>query len=117
MALLTAYPAMQFLVRAPSIGRLLGVELWLAFLYASYNGAMAVYLTEIMPAEVRTTGFALAYSLATAIFGGFTPAISTYIIRVTQNPAMPGAWLSFAAMCGLTAVILLGPVTQRKQRS
>jgi MFS family permease len=113
MALLTAYPAMQFLVNGPSLARLLGVELWLAFLYASYNGAMAVYLTEIMPAEVRTTGFALAYSLATAIFGGFTPAISTYIIRVTQNPAMPGAWLSFAAICGLTAVILLGRVTKQ----
>jgi MFS family permease len=117
MALLTAYPVMQFLVRAPSFPRLLGVELWLAFLYASYNGAMAVYLTEIMPAEVRTTGFALAYSLATAIFGGFTPAISTYLIRVTGNPAMPGAWLSFAAICGLTAVILLGRVTLQKKRT
>jgi MHS family citrate/tricarballylate:H+ symporter-like MFS transporter len=39
---------------------------------------MVVFLTEIMPVEVRTAGFSLAYSLATAIFGGFTPAISTY---------------------------------------
>ena len=38
---------------------------------------MAVYLTEIMPAAVRTSGFSLAYSLATAVFGGFTPAICT----------------------------------------
>ncbi len=52
------------------------MELWLSFIYGSYNGAMVVFLTEIMPADVRTTGFSLAYSLATAIFGGFTPAIS-----------------------------------------
>jgi len=39
--------------------------------------------------EVRTSGFSLAYSLATALFGGFTPAICTYLIHVTGNPAMP----------------------------
>ena len=106
-ALLTAYPALLWLVSAPSFNRLLIVELWLAFLYASYNGAMAVYLTEIMPAEVRISGFSLAYSLATAVFGGFTPAICTYLIHVTGNRAVPGAWLSFAALCGLVATAAL----------
>jgi MFS family permease len=106
-ALLTAYPALAWLVSAPSFARLMVVELWLSFLYASYNGAMAVHLAEIMPEDIRTTGFALAYSLATAIFGGFTPAISTYLIRVTGNRAIPGVWLSFAALCGLTAAILV----------
>jgi MFS family permease len=102
-ALGTAYPALLWLVAAPSFSRLLTVELWLAFLYGAYNGAMAVFLTEILPVEVRTTGFSLAYSLATALFGGFTPAICTYLIHVTGNRAMPGVWLSFAALCGLTA--------------
>lgn len=109
-AILTAYPALRWLGTAPSIPRLLGVELWLAFLYAAYNGAMAVYLTEIMPTEIRTSGFSLAYSTATAIFGGFTPAICTYLIHVTGNRAMPGAWMSLAALCGLTAAWLLGKI-------
>jgi len=107
LTLLTAYPALGWLVDAPSFARLLTVELWLSFLYGSYNGAMVVCLTEIMPAEVRTSGFALAYSLATAAFGGFTPAISTYLIHITNNRAMPGAWLSFAALCGLSAALLI----------
>jgi MFS transporter, MHS family, citrate/tricarballylate:H+ symporter len=80
--------------------------MWLSFLYGSYNGAMVVFLTEIMPVEVRTAGFSLAYSLATAIFGGFTPAISTYLIQLTGNRAVPGLWLSFAAVCGLVAALL-----------
>jgi len=109
LMLLTAYPAMLWLVREPSFSRLLEVELWLSFIYGSYNGAMVVFLTEIMPADVRTTGFALAYSLATAIFGGFTPAISTYLIHVTGNRAIPGLWLSFAAACGLLATLLAQP--------
>jgi MFS family permease len=77
LALLTAYPAMLWLVAAPSFARLMTVELWFSAFYASYNGAMVAWLTEIMPREVRTAGFSLAYSLATAIFGVFTPAICT----------------------------------------
>jgi len=107
LMLLTAYPAMQWLVGAPSFARMLTVLLWLSFLYGSYNGAMVVTLTEIMPPEVRTTGFSLAYSLATAIFGGFTPAIATWLIHETGNKAMPGVWVSFAALCGLVATLAI----------
>ena len=107
VALLTAYPSLLWLVSAPSFTRLLIVELWFSLFYATYNGAMAVYLTEIMPVAVRTSGFSLAYSSATAIFGGFTPAICTYLIHVTGNRAVPGLWLSFAAVSGLSAALAL----------
>src|SRR6266436_3863747 len=106
LALMTAYPAMSWLVAAPSFGRLLAVELWLSFLFGCWNGAMIPFLTEIMPVQVRTSGFSLAYSLATAIFGGFTPMIATWLIHATGNKAIPGAWLSFAALCGLLATLV-----------
>lgn len=107
LTLLTAYPALSWLVAHPSFERMLGVELWLSFLYASYNGAMVVALTEIMPVDVRTSGFSLAYSLATAFFGGFTPAVSTWLIEVTQDKAAPAYWMAFAAACGLSATVWL----------
>jgi metabolite-proton symporter len=106
LMVLTAYPAMLWITSNPSFGNLLIVELWLSFLYASYNGAMVVTLTEIMPATVRTTGFSLAYSLATTL-GGFTPAISTALIKETGNKAIPGVWLSVAAVCALLATLVL----------
>ena len=106
LTILTAYPAVQWLVSDPSFARLLVVELWLSFLYASYNGAMVVALTEVMPVEVRTAGFSLAYSLATTI-GGFTPAISTLLIHTTGNKAAPGLWLGLAGICGLIATLML----------
>jgi MHS family citrate/tricarballylate:H+ symporter-like MFS transporter len=105
LLLVTAYPALSWLVTAPSFGRLLAVELWLSFLYGSYNGAMVVALTEIMPVHVRTSGFSVAYSLATATFGGFTPAVATYLIHVTENRAAAGVWLMLAALCGLGAAL------------
>lgn len=107
LAIATAYPALSWLVAHPSFGNLLMVELWLSFLYGSYNGAMVVALTEIMPVEVRTTGFSLAYSLATATFGGFTPAACTYLIHVLDNKAAPGIWLTGAAVLGLLATLVL----------
>jgi metabolite-proton symporter len=106
LTIVTAYPALQWLVAEPSFARLLAVQLWLSFLYGSYNGAMVVALTEVMPVEVRTAGFSLAYSLATTI-GGFTPAISTLLIHVTSNKAAPGLFLGVAAICGLIATLVL----------
>jgi len=113
LMLVTAYQMMLWLAHEPSFRRLLAVELWLSFIYGGYNGAMVVFLTEIMPVSVRTTGFALAYSFATAIFGGFTPAISTYLIHMTGNRAMPGLWLSFAAACSLVATFSATAAAER----
>lgn len=108
LAILTAYPAMSWLVAAPSFLRLLTVELWLAIIYSIYNGAAVVYLTEIVPPRIRTTGFSMAYSLATCV-GGFTPTVCTWLIHATGNRAIPGAWLALAALCGLAASLMARP--------
>lgn len=107
LTLLTAYPVMAWLVANISFPNMLIALLWLSFLYGSYNGAMVVALTEIVPAAVRTAGFSLAYSLATAIFGGFTPSISTWLIEVTGDKAAPGYWLSVGGFCGLVATFII----------
>ncbi|MBD8680380.1 MFS transporter [Pseudomonas sp. CFBP 13719] len=117
LAILTAYPTLSWLVADPSFARLLTVELWLSFLYGSYNGAMVVALTEIMPLDVRTTGFSLAYSLATATFGGFTPVACTYLIHALDNKAAPGIWLSGAAVLGLVATLVLFRGDRHAQRT
>ena len=107
LTVLTSYAAMSWLVTAPSLPRMLAVELWLSLLYGGYNGAMIVALTEVVPSEVRTVGFSLAYSLATALFGGFTPAISTWLIDLLHDKAAPALWMSFSAVCGLAGIGML----------
>jgi MHS family citrate/tricarballylate:H+ symporter-like MFS transporter len=107
MTLITAYPALTYLAQSPTFGHMLEVLLWFSFLYGMYNGAMIPALTEIMPVEVRVAGFSLAYSLATALFGGFTPAISTWMIHVTNDKAAPAYWMMFAALCAFVATWML----------
>ena len=106
LAIFTAYPALRWLIADISFGRMLAVELWLSFIYACYNGAMVVALTEVVPVKVRTAGFSLAYSLATTI-GGSSLAISTWLIHATGDRASPGLWMSFAATVGLLATLFL----------
>jgi MHS family citrate/tricarballylate:H+ symporter-like MFS transporter len=107
LPILTAHPVLSWLAHDTTFGHMLLAELWLSFMYASYNGATVVALTEMMPAHVRTVGFSLAYSLATAIFGGFTPVVSTWLIEATGDKAAPGYWMAAAAACGLVAALIL----------
>ena len=99
----TAYPAMSWLVATPSLGRLLIVESWLAVLYAMYAGTLVPFVVEIMPAKVRSSGYAIILSLANGVFGTFTPFIVTLLISTTHNFASPGLWLTAAAAVSVAA--------------
>src|SRR6266436_3164736 len=89
--------ALSWLVAAPSFFRFFIVEFWLAVLYAMYVGALVPLLTEIMPAKVRSSGYAIVLSLANGLFGTFTPAIVLGLTAMLQDRAAPAIWLSMAA--------------------
>jgi MHS family citrate/tricarballylate:H+ symporter-like MFS transporter len=107
LALLTAYPALSWLVADPTFAKMLLVELWFSMCFGVYNGAMVAALSEEVPSHVRTTCFSLAFSLAVALFGTFTPLASTWLIKTTADRASPGFWLMFAAASGLIATLVL----------
>ena len=107
LSLLTAYPILLWLSDGPTFSKMLAVELLLSFYYGVYNGAMVVALTEIVPAHVRTTCFSLAYALAAALFGTFTPLAATWLIDRTGDKASPGFWLMFAAASGIVATLAI----------
>lgn len=107
LAIVTAYPIMLWLVASPSFGKLFTVVMLFSMYFGLYNGAMIPLLAEIMPPKVRTAGFSLAFSLATALFGGFTPLVSTWLIKTSTElgwaapRATPALWLSIAAVVSL----------------
>jgi len=103
LSLVTAYPALHWLVAEPTFGKMLAVEMMFSFYFGIYSGTMLGALVEIVPAHVRTTCFSLAFSLAAALFGTFTPFASTWLIERTGDKASPGFWLMFAAVLGIIA--------------
>jgi len=117
LMLLTAYPVLYWLTQSISLAHLLITLLWLSLLYGLYNGAMVPSLTEIMPREVRTAGFSLAYSLATSIFGGLTPLIATYLVQSSGNKSMPAFWLMLAAFLGLCATLYVFHIAKHPSKN
>lgn len=107
LAIFTAYPTLNWLVHNISFANLIVVLLYFSFFFGMYNGIMIATLAESMPPRVRTVGFSLAFSLATAILGGVTPMVSTFIIEKTGNASMPAMWLMFAATYSLLASLYL----------
>src|SRR3954453_4989775 len=107
LALLTAYPALSWLVSAPSFGKMLAVEMMFSFYFGMYSGTMLGALVEVVPAHVRTTCFSLAFALAAGLFGTFTPFASTLLIEHTGDKASPGYWLMCAATLGIVAALVI----------
>jgi MHS family citrate/tricarballylate:H+ symporter-like MFS transporter len=105
--LIVAYPALNWVAAGPSFGKLLTVEMALSLGYGLYNGAMVVALTEVVPPQVRASCFALAYSLATALFGTATPSVSRLLIWKTGSDVAPAIWLMLAAICSIGAALTL----------
>ncbi|WLA82397.1 MFS transporter [Bradyrhizobium elkanii] len=107
LSLITAYPALHWLVTNPSFGKMLAVEMMFSFYFGVYSGTMLGCLVEIVPAHVRTTCFSLAFALAAGLFGTFTPFASTWLIQQTGDKASPGYWLMCAAALGIVATLFV----------
>jgi MFS transporter, MHS family, citrate/tricarballylate:H+ symporter len=105
LSLVTAYPALHWLVQNPSFGKLLAVQMMFSFYFGVYSGTMLGALVEIVPKHVRTTCFSLAFALAAALFGTFTPFAATWLIDKTGDKASPCYWLMFGAALGIIAAL------------
>jgi hypothetical protein len=68
-------------------------------------------MVELVPAQARTAGYAFAQAVSAAVFGGFTPAILTWLDHSFNNNAMVGAWLAVNAAIGL-----VGALTMNKKK-
>jgi MFS transporter, MHS family, citrate/tricarballylate:H+ symporter len=107
LSFVTAYPALLWLTAAPSFAKLLAVEMMFSLYFGVYSGTMLGALVEVVPAHVRTTCFSLAFALAAALFGTFTPFASTMLIARTGDKASPGFWLMCAAASGFIAALAI----------
>ncbi len=114
LSFVSAYPMLHWLAAEPGFGKLLAVQLVLSAYFGLYNGAMVAALSELVPARVRATGFSLAFALAAALFGTFTPLMATWLIGVTGDRASPGFWLMAAAACGVIATLVFYRAGERR---
>ncbi len=63
---------------------------------------------DLFPARVRYTGIGLSFNITDGIIGGFTPAISLYLLQRTGNQADFCWYILGTAIVSLIAVIWIG---------
>jgi MFS transporter, MHS family, proline/betaine transporter len=105
LMLLSFYPLFLFITRHPSLPTLLAGLIFNELLQDAYLCGLAAVMAGIFPARTRVTGLSLSYNLGVTLFGGFAPAVFTWLIAVTHNTAAPSFYLMAMAVVSITAVI------------
>jgi MFS transporter, MHS family, proline/betaine transporter len=112
LMLFSFYPIFWLITTRPGVVTLLGTLAWDAVLQASYISSLPAAMAELFPARTRVTGLALSYNVGVMIFGGFAPAVFTWLTARTHNNASPAFYLMATAVLSIWAVISV----QRRQR-
>jgi MHS family proline/betaine transporter-like MFS transporter len=102
--LLAIYPMFGWLAASPTLQTLLIVQAIIGVLLAGYMGGLAALMSELFPTRLRTTGLSISYAFSAAIFGGFAPFISAWLIEATGSKLAPSYYIVFAAIISLTAL-------------
>ncbi|SDV50653.1 MFS transporter [Chitinasiproducens palmae] len=105
--LVVLYPLYAWLVAAPSIGKLLVVQLIIGFFVAAFFGVFSTVMAELFPANVRSIGMSMAYNVAVMVFGGFAQFIVTWLIRATGSPMSPAYYVMFGVVLGVISAFLI----------
>ncbi len=87
----------------------------LAAVAGGVSAVGAVTTAEQFPGEGRLSGLALGATMATAIFGGFTPYLAQVLIARTAWPMVPGVMIAVVAVAVLPVLVTL-PETRSLQR-
>jgi MFS transporter, MHS family, proline/betaine transporter len=100
----TTWPLLTLVATTRTFAALLAFQMWIGAQLAIYLGALPALMAELFPTRIRTTGLAVSYSLAVAVFGGFTPVINASLIELLGTYAAPSFYLMAAAIVSLVAM-------------
>ena len=101
------YPLYVWVAAAPSIERLLVMQVLLCTAIGGFFGPAPTALAEQFPVEVRSTGVSVAYNVAVMVFGGFAPLIVTWLSKVLGTPVAPAFYVLFACLLTLLGTYCL----------
>lgn len=101
------YPAFHYLVSGASYGGLIAVQIVFAILISMFSGAGPAAIAEMFPTRSRSTWMTTGYALSVAIFGGFAPFISVYLIEKFNSNLAHTYYLIGAAIISTIVIAML----------
>ena len=76
----------------------------LGLVYVLQLGTISATFPAMFPSHVRYAGFAIAYNISTAAFGGTAPAVNAALVGATGSNLMPAFYLMAACVVGAVAL-------------
>jgi MHS family proline/betaine transporter-like MFS transporter len=107
LMLLTFYPVFRLIVTHPGLTTLLVGLIWETLLQIAYVSSVPAVMAGIFPARTRVTGLSLSYNLGVTLFGGFAPAIFTWLANATHDNAAPAYYLMAMAVLSIIAILMV----------
>ncbi len=107
LAVIMAYPLFLFLATYPTFWGMLLVQAIAQAVLTLYTGVISTILSEMFPTYIRYTALSVSYGFAVAIFGGFAPYISTFLVRITGDVLAPSYYVIAAGIVSGIAVLFV----------
>jgi len=105
--LLLSYPLFLLIVNSQGAAPIVLAQIIFALLTAIYSGGAPAAVTEIFPSASRLLWMSTGYSLTVALFGGFGPYISTWLVKATGSPLSPVLYIAGCAAISLAVILPL----------
>jgi MHS family proline/betaine transporter-like MFS transporter len=100
-------PLMAWLVATPTLGVLMVVQSLFCLIMAAFTACAPAALAGLFPVAVRATGMSISYNSAVTLFGGFAPAILTWLAASGAGVLAPAGYVVAAGLVALLGVIAL----------
>lgn len=104
--LAVAVPAFLLMTQETFAGVFLGqLLLWIPA--SLFSAVQPVTLTELFPSKVRVTALGVPYAVASALFAGTSPFVSTLLVETTGEVISPAFYLLLAGLVSLPFILTL----------
>lgn len=111
---LFSYPLFNVLAHTTTYGAMAAVVTLLALIFAMFQGANTVAMSELFPASVRVSGFSIPYQIASAVFAGTAMMAATWLIARTGNVMVVPIYMCATMIITLLTTIFLFKETKDK---
>ena len=101
------YPAYSWLAAAPTITKLVIVQLAISVVSGLFLGVYCTTMSELFPPRIRSTGLSIANNVSVLIFGGFAQFFLTWIFKLTGSPIAPVYYVMFGIALGLLGALFM----------
>jgi MHS family proline/betaine transporter-like MFS transporter len=101
---MATYPVLAWVVSARTVTALFIGQTLFCAIVSVFTGSVPAVLAALFPPRLRSTGVSLTYNFAAVVFGGFAPAVLTFLTESTHNIMAPAFYVVAAATVSLIAL-------------